>query len=291
MLIINKMKTILEHIGNTPLVKIREENNSYIFAKMEGFNPGGSIKDRIALNMINEAEKAGIIKKGDTLIEPTSGNTGIGLAMVGAMKGYKVKVIVPETTSIEKIKMIKAFGGEAILVESIRYRKFAIEDAKEMAKNGEGFFFLNQYENMNNPYAHYDGTAEEIINQMEGKNIDYFVAGMGTGGTITGIGKKLKEKFPLIKIIGVQPVQNEIIEGLRSLKDGFVPPIIDFDLIDEIYDLEAEKALKTKEDLSLEGILVGPSSGAAMYISQEICKNNKGVNIVTIFPDRGERYI
>ncbi|MDD3386700.1 MAG: cysteine synthase family protein [Candidatus Pacebacteria bacterium] len=285
------MKTILEHIGNTPLVKIREENNSYIFAKMEGFNPGGSIKDRIALNMINEAEKAGIIKKGDTLIEPTSGNTGIGLAMVGAMKGYKVKVIVPETTSIEKIKMIKAFGGEAILVESIRYRKFAIEDAKEMAKNGEGFFFLNQYENMNNPYAHYDGTAEEIINQMEGKNIDYFVAGMGTGGTITGIGKKLKEKFPLIKIIGVQPVQNEIIEGLRSLKDGFVPPIIDFDLIDEIYDLEAEKALKTKEDLSLEGILVGPSSGAAMYISQEICKNNKGVNIVTIFPDRGERYI
>ncbi|MFA5754885.1 MAG: cysteine synthase family protein [Candidatus Paceibacterota bacterium] len=285
------MKTILEHIGNTPLVKVEEENDSTIFAKMEGFNPGGSIKDRIALNMINEAEKAGIIKKGDTLIEPTSGNTGIGLAMVGAMKGYKVKVIVPETTSIEKIKMIKAFGGEAILIESTRYKKFAIEDAKELAKNGQGFFFLNQYENMNNPYAHYDGTAEEIINQMEGKNIDYFVAGMGTGGTITGIGKKLKEKYPSIKIIGVQPVQNQIIEGLRSLKDGFVPPIIDFDLIDEIYDLESEKALKEKEELSLKGILVGPSSGAAMYVSREICKNNKGVNIITIFPDRGERYI
>ena len=282
------MKTILDHIGNTPLVKI-EDN---IFAKLEGFNPGGSIKDRVALNMINQAEKEGIIVKGrDALIEPTSGNTGIGLAMVGAMKGYKVKVIVPETTSIEKIKMIKAFGGEVILAESLRYRKFAINDAREMAKNGEGLVFLNQYENLNNPDAHYFSTASEIINQMEGKKIDYFVAGMGTGGTITGIGKRLKESYPNIKVIGVQPVQNQIIEGLRSLKDGFVPPIIDFDLIDEIYDLEAIKALETKEDLSRKGILVGPSSGAAMYICREICKNNKGVNVVTIFPDRGERYI
>lgn len=282
------MKTILDHIGNTPLVKI-EDN---IFAKLEGFNPGGSIKDRVALNMINQAEKEGIIVKGrDALIEPTSGNTGIGLAMVGAMKGYKVKVIVPETTSIEKIKMIKAFGGEVILAESLRYRKFAINDAREMAKNGEGLVFLNQYENLNNPDAHYFSTASEIIDQMEGKKIDYFVAGMGTGGTITGIGKRLKESYPDIKVIGVQPVQNQIIEGLRSLKDGFVPPIIDFDLIDEIYDLEATKALETKEDLSRKGILVGPSSGAAMYICREICKNNKGVNIVTIFPDRGERYI
>lgn len=282
------MKTILDHIGNTPLVKI-EDN---IFAKLEGFNPGGSIKDRVALNMINQAEKEGIIVKGrDALIEPTSGNTGIGLAMVGAMKGYKVKVIVPETTSIEKIKMIKAFGGEVILAESLRYRKFAINDAREMAKNGEGLVFLNQYENLNNPDAHYFSTASEIIDQMEGRKIDYFVAGMGTGGTITGIGKRLKESYPNIKVIGVQPVQNQIIEGLRSLKDGFVPPIIDFDLIDEIYDLEAIKALETKEDLSRKGILVGPSSGAAMYICREICKNNKGVNIVTIFPDRGERYI
>ena len=282
------MKTILDHIGNTPLVKI-EDN---IFAKLEGFNPGGSIKDRVALNMINQAEKEGIIVKGrDALIEPTSGNTGIGLAMVGAMKGYKVKVIVPETTSIEKIKMIKAFGGEVILAESLRYRKFAINDAREMAKNGEGLVFLNQYENLNNPDAHYFSTASEIIDQMEGRKIDYFVAGMGTGGTITGIGKRLKESYPDIKVIGVQPVQNQIIEGLRSLKDGFVPPIIDFDIIDEIYDLEAIKALETKEDLSRKGILVGPSSGAAMYICREICKNNKGVNVVTIFPDRGERYI
>lgn len=285
------MKTILEHIGNTPLVKVEEENESSIFAKMEGFNPGGSIKDRIALNMIRSAEKDGIIKKGDTLIEPTSGNTGIGLAMVGAMLGYKVKVIMPDTTSVEKIKMIKAFGGEAILVENLRYKKFAIEDARTMAKNGAGLFFLNQYENMNNPYTHYENTAEEIIKQLEGKQLDYFVAGMGTGGTITGIGSKLKERFPGIKIIGVQPVQGEIIEGLRTIKDGFVPPIMDVDLIDEIYDLEGSNALETKDDLAKKGILVGPSSGAAMYICREICKNNERVNIITIFPDRGERYI
>lgn len=285
------MKTILEYIGNTPLIKVEEENDSSIFAKMEGFNPGGSIKDRIALNMIRNAEKEGIIKKGDTLIEPTSGNTGIGLAMVGAMLGYKVKVIMPDTTSVEKIKMIKAFGGEVILVENLRYKKFAIEDARAMAKNGAGLYFLNQYENMNNPYTHYESTAEEILNQLEGEQLDYFVAGMGTGGTITGIGKKLKEKFPTIKIIGVQPARDERIEGLRSIKDGFVPPIMDVDLIDEIYDIEESKALETKDDLAKKGILVGPSSGAAMYICREICKNNKRVNIITIFPDRGERYI
>ena len=285
------MKTILEYIGNTPLIKVEEENDSSIFAKMEGFNPGGSIKDRIALNMIRNAEKEGIIKKGDTLIEPTSGNTGIGLAMVGAMLGYKVKVIMPDTTSVEKIKMIKAFGGEVILVENLRYKKFAIEDARAMAKNGAGLYFLNQYENMNNPYTHYESTAEEILNQLEGEQLDYFVAGMGTGGTITGIGKKLKEKFSAIKIIGVQPARDERIEGLRSIKDGFVPPIMDVDLIDEIYDIEESKALETKDDLAKKGILVGPSSGAAMYICREICKNNKRVNIITIFPDRGERYI
>jgi len=281
------MKTILEHIGNTPLVKI--ENN--IFAKMEGFNPGGSIKDRIALNMINEAEKEGYIKQGDTLIEPTSGNTGVGLAMVAAMKGYKVKMIMPESTSREKIKMVKIFGGEVILMENLRYRKFAINDVKDMAKNGERQVFLNQYENLANPESHYYGTAEEILKQMEDKQIDYFVAGMGTGGTITGIGRKLKEKYPKIKIIGVQPVQNQTIEGLRSLKDGFVPTIIDFDLIDEIYDLEAEKALITKDELAKKGVLVGPSSGASMYICREIQKEHPEAVIVTVFPDRGERYL
>ncbi|MFA5714873.1 MAG: cysteine synthase family protein [Candidatus Paceibacterota bacterium] len=281
------MKTILDYIGNTPLIKV-EDN---IFVKVEGFNPGGSIKDRIVLNMINDAEKQGILKKGDTLVEATSGNTGVGLSMVGAMKGYKVKVIMPESTSQEKIKMIKVFGGEVILVENIKFRKEVIEDIKERIKNGEKLVFLNQYENMMNPMAHYVKTAEEILEQMEGKNIDYFIAGMGTGGTITGVGKKLKEKFPQIKIIGVQPVQGETIEGLRSLKDGFVPPVIDFDIIDEIYDLEAEKAFKAREEIAKRGILVGPSSGAALYLSQKIKEENPDKNIVTIFPDRGERYL
>jgi len=280
------MKTILDHIGNTPLIKV-EDN---IFAKVEGFNPGGSIKDRIVLNMITEAEKQGILKQGDTLVEATSGNTGVGLSMVGAMKGYKVKVIMPESTSEEKIKMIKVFGGEVILVENAKFRKAVIDDIKERIRNGEKLVFLNQYENQMNPMAHYDKTAEEILSQMEGK-IDYFVAGMGTGGTITGIGKKLKEKYPDIKIIGVQPVQDQIIEGLRSLKDGFVPPIIDLDIIDEIYDLEADKALQAREEVAKKGILVGPSSGAALYVSQMLKKDNPGKNIVTVFPDRGERYL
>jgi len=285
------MKTLLEQIGNTPLIKVEEHNGSKIFAKMEGFNPGGSIKDRIALNMINNAERLGVIKKGDTLIEPSSGNTGVGLAMVGAMKGYKVKIIMPETTSHEKIKMIKAFGGEAILVESLRYRKFVLDDVRKMVKEEGNLIFLNQYENSFNPLAHFKGTAEEIIKQMKGKRIDYFVAGMGTGGTITGVGKRLKEKYPKMKIIGVQPIQGQSIEGLRSLKDGFIPPIIDFELIDEIYDLEAIKAIETREEIAKKGILVGPSSGAALYVAREKSKENPKVNIVTIFPDRGERYL
>lgn len=284
------MKTILNYIGNTPLVQVEENNNSKIFAKLEGFNPGGSIKDRIALNMINEAERLGILKKGDVLVEPTSGNTGIGLAMVAAMKGYKFKMLVPESTSKEKIKIIKAFGGEVIVVETVRFRKFVLDDVKEMLKKDEGLVFLNQYENIANPSAHYNSTAEEILKQMEGR-IDYFVAGMGTGGTITGIGRKLKEKYPDIRIIGVQPIQGQTIEGLRSLKDGFIPSIIDFDIIDEIYDIEASDAINLREELAAKGILVGPSSGAAMHVSREISKKNPGANIVTIFPDRGERYL
>ena len=282
------MKTILDFIGNTPLVEV-EEN---IFAKVEGFNPGGSIKDRIALNMILEAEKQGILKKGDTIVEPTSGNTGVALAMVGAMRGYKVSLIVPQTTSPDKIKMVRAFGGEVILVENIKFRKAVIDDIKERIKHGEQIVFLNQYENLMNPMAHYKTTAQEILKQTKGKRIDYFVAGMGTGGTITGVGRKLKEKHKDLKIIGVQPVFGQIIEGLRSLKEGFVPPILNLDQVDEIYDLESEKAESARKELALtRGMLVGPSSGAAYYVAKEIKKNNPGKNIVTIFPDRGERYL
>ncbi len=283
-----KTKNILDFIGNTPLIEV-EKN---IFAKVEGFNPGGSIKDRIVLNMISEAEKKGILKKGDTIVEPTSGNTGVALAMVGAMKGYKVSLLMPENTSPEKIKMIKAFGGEAILIENIRFRKDVIEDIKKRIKQGERIVFLNQYENQMNPLAHYKRTAEEILKQLKGKKIDFFVAGIGTGGTITGIGRKLKQRYKKLKVIGVQPKLGDTIEGLRSLKEGFVPPILDLDLIDEIYDLEGEKAKEAVDNLAKsKGILVGPSSGAALFVSKEIAKNNPQAIIVTIFPDRGERYL
>jgi cysteine synthase len=289
------MKTILEYIGNTPLVKIESIKDGApvnIFAKVEGMNPGGSIKDRIVFNMITDAEARGVLKKGDTIVEPTSGNTGVAIAMIGAMKGYKVKLVMPKTTSPDKIKMITAFGGGIILIENDKFGKIAIEKIKERTKENEHLVFLNQYENKMNPQAHYTKTAEEIIEQMQGEpDIDFFVAGMGTGGTITGIGTKLKEKYPKIKIIGVEPAEGQIIEGLRSLK-GFVPAVANLDLVDEVIDLETDKAFEARKDLAInKGILAGPSSGAAFYVVREVAKKNPGATIVTIFPDRGERYL
>lgn len=277
------MKNLLDLIGNTPLIEI-EEN---IFAKMEGFNLTGSIKDRTALAMVEAAEKDGRLKKGVQIAEPTSGNTGIALAMISAIKGYELSVVIPETTSEEKKKMILTYGGRIISVPNKKFREPVIKELKEKEKRGE-IVFLNQYENENNKKVHYEKTAEEILNQMEGKEINYFIAGMGTGGTITGISKKLKEHFPNIKIIGVQPKQGTIIEGLRSLKDGYIPPVIDLDLIDEIIDLDPEESIKGRNYLAKKGILVGLSSGAVFQTIKNL--NLKG-NIVTIFPDRGERYL
>ncbi|MGI6340799.1 MAG: PLP-dependent cysteine synthase family protein [Minisyncoccales bacterium] len=277
------MKNLLDLIGNTPLIEI-EEN---IFAKMEGFNLTGSIKDRTALAMIEAAEKDGRLKKGVQIAEPTSGNTGIALAMISAIKGYELSVVIPETTSEEKKKMILTYGGRIISVPNKKFREPVIKELKEKEKKGE-IVFLNQYENENNKKVHYEKTAEEILNQMEGKEISYFIAGIGTGGTITGVSKKLKEHFPNIKIIGVQPKQGTIIEGLRSLKDGYIPPVIDLDLIDEIIDLDPEESIKGRNYLAKKGILVGLSSGAVFQTIKNL--NLKG-NIVTIFPDRGERYL
>jgi len=277
------MKNLLDLVGNTPLIEI-EEN---IFAKMEGFNLTGSIKDRTALAMIEAAEKDGRLKKGVQIAEPTSGNTGIALAMISAIKGYELSVVIPETTSEEKKKMILTYGGRIISVPNKKFREPVIKELKEKEKKGE-IVFLNQYENENNKKVHYEKTAEEILNQMEGKEISYFIAGIGTGGTITGVSKKLKEHFPNIKIIGVQPKQGTIIEGLRSLKDGYIPPVIDLDLIDEIIDLDPEESIKGRNYLAKKGILVGLSSGAVFQTIKNL--NLKG-NIVTIFPDRGERYL
>ena len=277
------MKNLLDLIGNTPLIEI-EEN---IFAKMEGFNLTGSIKDRTALAMIEAAEKDGRLKKGVQIAEPTSGNTGIALAMISAIKGYELSVVIPETTSDEKKKMILTYGGRIISVPNKKFREPVIKELKEKEKKGE-IVFLNQYENENNKKVHYEKTAEEILNQMEGKEISYFIAGIGTGGTITGVSKKLKEHFPNIKIIGVQPKQGTIIEGLRSLKDGYIPPVIDLDLIDEIIDLDPEESIKGRNYLAKKGILVGLSSGAVFQTIKNL--DLKG-NVVTIFPDRGERYL
>lgn len=288
------MKNILNIIGNTPLVRIEKLNPNpkvNIFAKLEGFNPTGSVKDRIALSMIEKAEKEGILTKGKTIIEPTSGNTGIGLAMVAAFKGYKLKIVMPETMSIERRQMIKALGGELILVKKEEWRDGAIKFTKNLIKNNKDFVMLNQYENTANVKAHYEGTAPEIINDIKGK-IDIFVAGIGTGGTITGAGKRLKENYPNVKIIGVLPKPEGNIQGLKSIEEGYIPPILDLNIIDEKFIIEDENAfLMTKKLAREEGIFVGPSSGAAMYAALKVAEKLKQGNVVVIFPDRGEKYL
>ncbi len=279
---------ILNYIGNTPLIKIGN-----IYAKLEGANPTGSIKDRLALAMIEEAEKKGILSKEKTIIEPTSGNTGISLAMVCAVKGYKLKIVMPKSMKIMKRKMIDFFGGEIILIEDKEWRDGAIKYTKKLVEQNNGhLIMLNQYENQANINVHYEKTAAEIIEQMNNQKINYFIAGIGTGGTITGIGKKLKEKYPDIKIIGIEPKIGSNIEGLKSLKEGYVPPILDLKIIDKIVEVEEKDALFWQKELALKhGILAGQSSGADMYLAQKITQQVPQANIVTIFPDRGEKYL
>ena len=276
-------KNILSLIGNTPLLQI-EEN---IFAKMEGFNLTGSIKDRTALAMIEAAEKEGRLKPGVKIVEPTSGNTGVALAMISAIKGYDLSVVIPASTSEEKKRMILTYGARIISVPDERFREPVIKELKEQEKTGE-IIFLNQYENKNNFKVHYEKTAEEIISQMEGRDISYFVAGIGTGGTISGVAKKLKEKYPNIKIIGLHPKKGTVIEGLRSLDDGYVPPVLDLEIIDEIIALDPEISIEGRNYLAKKGLLAGLSSGAAYQAIKNL--DLKG-NVVTIFPDRGERYL
>jgi len=289
------MKNILETIGNTPLVKIEKLNPNpkvNIYAKLEGFNPTGSIKDRIALAMIEKAEKQGVLYKGKTIIEPTSGNTGIALAMVAGVKGYKIKIVMPESMSVERRQMIKAFGAELILVKPEDWRDAAIKFTKELVNGNKDLVLLNQFENEVNFEIHYQTTGKEILEQMKEERIDYFVAGLGTGGTITGVAKRLKEKFPEIKIIGVQPKLGSKIEGLKSLKEGYIPPILNLQIIDEIIEVEEKDAFEMVKELAQkEGIFAGPSSGTAMFIAQQIAQKISQGNIVTIFPDRGEKYL
>lgn len=288
-------ENILQTIGNTPLVRINRLNpnkNVTIYAKIEGNNPTGSIKDRIALKMIEQAEAEGLLVKGKTIIEPTSGNTGIGLAMIGVVKGYNVEIVMSKAVSIERIKMIEAFGAKVTLTDAKLGTDGAITKARELVKaNPEKYFMPDQFSNEYNKIAHYKTTGEEIWKQTNGK-IDYFVSAIGTSGTIMGVGKALREHNPKIKIVCAHPVKGHYIQGLKNMEEAIVPSIYDPSEINETIMVETEAAFEiTRQIVKKEGIFVGMSSGAAMYAAIEVAKKIKSGRIVVIFPDRGEKYL
>ena len=298
-------KQLTELIGNTPLLELNKYSQAKgldtpVVAKVEFFNTGGSVKDRIALAMIENAEKNGTIKPGATIIEPTSGNTGVGLALVAAVKGYKLILTMPETMSIERRNLVKAYGAEVKLTSGADGMKGAIKAAEELRDSIPGSVILQQFENPANPQKHYDTTGVEIWEQTDG-NIDIFVAGVGTGGTISGIGKRLKEKNPNIKIIAVEPKTSAVLNGqpsgphkIQGIGAGFVPKTYNSDVVDEVFDVDNDDAIRTGRELARqEGLLVGISSGAAAFAAAEIAKRpeNKGKRIVTLLPDTGERYL
>ena len=286
---------ILEAIGNTPIVKINKLNpnpNVGIFAKLEGNNPTGSIKDRIALKMIEQAELEGTLIKGKTIIEPTSGNTGIGLAMIGTTKGYAVEIVMSEAVSIERRKMIASFGATVTLTDAELGTDGAITKARELVKkNPDKYFMPDQFSNEYNKITHYKTTAEEIWKQMDG-DIDYFVSALGTSGTIMGVGQALKENNPNIKIVEAHPVKGHYIQGLKNMEEAIVPSIYDPAKIDETIMVETETAFEmTRQIVKNEGIFVGMSSGAALYAAIETAKKIPSGRMVVIFPDRGEKYL
>ena len=288
-------ENILKTIGNTPLVRINKLNpnkNTTMYAKVEGFNPTGSIKDRIALSMIEQAEDEGTLTKGKTIIEPTSGNTGVALAMIGAIKGYEVEIVMSESVSVERRQMIKAFGGAVTLSDGKHGTDGAIRKAREIVKADPLKYFMpDQFSNQYNKIAHYRTTGDEIWKQTGG-NVDYIVSSIGTSGTIMGVGKALKEHNPHIKIVCAHPVKGHYIQGLKNMEEAIVPAIYDPDLIDITVMVETESAYEmTRQIVKQEGIFVGMSSGAAMYAAVEIAKHIDSGVIATILPDRGEKYL
>ena len=291
----------LELIGNTPILKvnnlINDENMADVYVKLEKFNPGGSVKDRAALGMVEKAEKHGLLKPGTTIVEPTSGNTGIGLALVGKLKGYKVIIVMPETMSKERRDLIKAYGAELILTEGAKGMKGAIEKAEEIG-SGEGFFIPQQFENLANPEKHYETTAEEIYKDIP--DLDAFVGGVGSGGTVIGISKNLKKKNPNLKAIAVEPANSPVLSGgnpgghkIQGIGAGFIPGIYEKEYVDEIIKVKDDDALKTAKAVAeIEGVLIGISSGAAVYAAIQIAKKlGKGKKVLAIAPDGGEKYI
>ena len=286
---------ILDTIGNTPVVKINHLNknpNVTVLAKLEGFNPTGSIKDRIALKMIEQAELDGTLTKDKIIIEATSGNTGIGLAMIGRVKGYKVHIVMSEAVSIERRKMITAFGAEIILTDPTLGTDGAIMKTKELLMQNPGKYYNpNQFSNESNKMAHYEETAEEIWTQSAGR-ITHFVSSLGTSGTIMGVGKRLKEKKPEIKVIEAQPIHGHYIQGLKNMEEAIVPEIYDPSKIDKSILIESEEAFEmARRIVAEEGIFVGMSSGAAMIAALEVAKTLDYGTVVVILPDRGEKYL
>lgn len=296
---------ITDLVGNTPLLEISrfsKKNNcvTNIIAKLEYFNPAGSVKDRVALNMIIKAEEDGILKEGGTIIEPTSGNTGVGLAMVAAVKGYNLILTMPETMSIERQKLLKAYGAQIVLTPGQEGMQGAIDKANELKSELENSIILQQFENPANPQAHESYTAQEIIRDTDG-NIDVFVACVGTGGTITGVAKALKEYKPNIYVVAVEPAESAVLSGeekgphkIQGIGAGFIPKIYKSQYVDEVIKVKGDNAIQTSRDLALsEGLLVGISSGAAVYAATQVAirENMAEKNIICLLPDTGERYL
>ena len=298
-------KTVLDLVGNTPLVEVKnyERENGLqatVLVKLEYFNPAGSVKDRVAKAMIEDAEKSGKLKRGATIIEPTSGNTGIGLAAVAAAKGYKVIITMPETMSVERRNLIKAYGAEIVLTEGAKGMKGAIEKAQELAKNTPNSIIAGQFVNPANPAVHRATTGPEIWQDTDGK-VDIFVAGVGTGGTITGVGEYLKGRNPQIKVVAVEPASSPVLSKgvagahkIQGIGAGFVPEVLNTGIYDEIITVENEAAFETGRAFArTEGILVGISSGAALWAAKELAlrEENRGKTIVVVLPDTGDRYL
>lgn len=298
-------KKLTELIGNTPLLELdafsqKRNLETPIIVKVEFFNPGGSVKDRVALAMIEDAERCGKLRPGATIIEPTSGNTGVGLALVSAVKGYKLILTMPETMSVERRNLVKAYGATVKLTPGKDGMAGAIRAAEELRDATPGAVILQQFENPANPQRHYETTGVEIWNQTDGK-VDIFVAGVGTGGTVSGIGKRLKENNPAVQIVAVEPASSPVLSGgksgphkIQGIGAGFVPKTYNPDVIDEVLQVENDDAIRTGRELAAEeGLLVGISSGAAVYAAIQLAKRpeNNGKRIVALLPDTGERYL
>lgn len=292
-------KSSLEMIGNTPILKMKDlgEDSAEVYVKLEKFNVGGSVKDRAALGMIEKAESLGLLKEGSVIVEPTSGNTGIALAMIGRLKGYKVIIVMPDTMSKERRALIQAYGAELILTEGTKGMKGAIEKATELAKE-DGYFMPQQFENVANPEKHYETTAEEISKDIP--DLDVFVASVGTGGTVTGISKKLKEKIKGLKSVAVEPSNSQVLSGgkpgphkIQGIGAGFIPSIYKSEYVDEIKAVTDEEAFKAAKDFATnEGVLVGISAGSAIFVAMQIAKEiGAGKKVLAVAPDGGEKYI